>query len=121
LTAHARSSGYESEPPYQVDDRTKLAIPLPWIVVIIGAVISLTAAAVVGWMSVKSDIATHATQLVQVQKTLTEDHDLGVAHTAQIDGLAKTLNRIEYKLDRIPRVPETITTTTKTETVHQPP
>lgn len=91
------------------------------IVIVIGAVISLTAAAVLGWASLKRDVADHSTELAVIQKSISADHDLGVAHTAQIEGLAKTLDRIEHKLDHF-RAPETVTTTTtKTELSAHPP
>lgn len=89
------------------------------VVAVITGVILLTAAAVLGWASLKRDVGDHTNQIAEVQKTLKADHDLGVAHTAQIEGLARTLNRIENKLDRI-RLPETVTTTT-TETKVLPP
>lgn len=91
------------------------------LIIVIGFAVTLTATAVAGWLSVKGDIADHAKQLAAVQKTVSEDHDIGVAHTAQITSIATVVDRIEHKLDRIPRVPETVTTTTKTETVVHPP
>lgn len=114
VSAHPEQSRRDSVSPLDLTEDGKIRTTNKTFIAIIVATISLSAAGVAGWMSVKGDNTTHTAQIAVLEQTLHKDHDTSVMHTVQIEGIAKTLERIEKKIDRI-RMPAEVTTTTKTE------
>lgn len=72
------------------------------------------ATVVAGFINMKRDIADHSAQLAAIQQTISVDHDIGVQHTIKIETIAKTVDRIERKLDQWSGPPTIVTTTTTT-------
>lgn len=90
---------HESQPPITLKDSTGVKTDARTLIAVITSAVLITAAGAMAWASVKGDIADHSKQLVTIQTTMGADHDQGVKHTAQIENITKTLERMDKKLD----------------------
>ena len=89
----------QSTPAFPVSDDTRLKLSLKTL----GGIITIVAAIVAAWYSLKIEVAAHSAQLTTIQTTLGDDHDQMKVQGTLIQQQGILLERIDRKIDYLAR------------------